>query len=262
MSHTLALRGFGIAVAIAVLSSSAWAGNRLSANYTVMPAQRKQAHLFGHVERSAYDQLPDHNARSSLRHLIAKLVPTNLRRSFDHKEDTHPEGISGAPKIVHRHGTVAPVTVQINDVVYPGITRFSLAIGPANNFIPGLAIKLLRDGPLSINLHVMDSPVGQGQNKNFFARTFANTFRAPGFRESPAVWAMGKVFGLVKADANFLPIPLELLRETGLPLDAHTIEFHHTSGRPRSPRREHRARLSPGARPEDHAWHEAVEHLC
>ena len=75
----------------------------------------------------------------------------------------------------------------------------------------------------------MDSPIGQGNDRNFFARDFANEFKAPRFFESPVTWAAGVIFSLVKKNPNFLPLPKALLDEAGITSDVRNFVLDHTA---------------------------------
>jgi hypothetical protein len=220
---------------ISVLAGTADAGRqaaKLPTHYRMQSARAKQQILLTRIETSVYGTLPDQHQKvgmQGLARLGRKLLPWNLRKSFSHKEDIAPPGVSAGPKVLHRFGTVGGVMLDINGKQYFGIARYSVAMPSKKNFIPGLALKLLRDNNDSHNLHVMDTPVGQGADRNFFGRTFRNQFVAPSFRESPAVWLLGVAFRFVKWTPNELPIPKALVAETGLPADAKTIEFRHTT---------------------------------
>ena len=208
------------------------AAKALPSNYRFSSAREKRGILFERVIRTKYDQnIPSHVRSGALRTLARmtkKLAPWNLRRSFDHKGDTRPRGDEG-PKIVHQFGTVAKATLVLNGVEFPTLLRFSLARPENRGYIPGIAIKVLRSNKDSLNLHLMDSPIGQGNDRNFFARDFANEFKAPRFFESPVTWAAGVIFSLVKKNPNFLPLPKALLDEAGITSDVRNFVLDHTA---------------------------------
>jgi len=92
-------------------------------------------------------------------------------------------------KLIHTYGSAAQVSLHINDrskytgllakgTKAYGIARLSLAKEPPS-YTPGMALKLLVDGKPSENLLVMDSLDGQGENYNFFAKSFSNIIAGP-----------------------------------------------------------------------------------
>jgi hypothetical protein len=96
-------------------------------------------------------------------------------------------------KILHPHGTVAKVELVIDNPKNQsgilktgaiGIARFSegVPINPKEkkvNFIIGTAIKFLIDGVQSLNIHVMNSLDGQGNNLNFFSLPMSTASPSP-----------------------------------------------------------------------------------
>jgi len=71
-----------------------------------------------------------------------------------------------------------------------GIARLSLAKEPPS-YTPGMALKLLVDGRPSENILVMHSLDGQGENYNFFAKSFSNIIANP---TSPLLKAIAIAF--------------------------------------------------------------------
>jgi len=200
----------------------------LPPNYRSTTATAKQNTLLARCRESEYAVPPSASRIRALGRTAKKLLPTNLARSLVERGDIRPRGDRG-PKILHDLGVVNGGVLTLNNRTFPVVIRSSLALRNANKIVPGLALKILRDGDDSINLPLMDSPLGQGQDRNFFARTFANEFPMPTFRESKSIWFLGKAFALVNRQPNFLPIPADLRVAAGIPANARNISLRHTS---------------------------------
>lgn len=133
------------------------------------------------ILKSEYQELPEMKS-PGLSEIASLLSVAFLEKSFDRQADEMP---SGRRKILHPLGTVAIIEyVPLSGVPYDGVlkdgtaglARLSLAGDPdiLGSYTPGMAVKFLQDGEPSLNLHVMKSLSGQGQNQNFFKETFSN----------------------------------------------------------------------------------------
>jgi hypothetical protein len=118
----------------------------------------------------------------------------------------------GRAKIIHPLGVTAPVVWRPSANAYTGIfqtggvglARLSLAGDPdVLGFTPGMGLKILVDGRPSVNLQVMYSLDGQGENKNFFQNTFSNNIPAP---KSLLLKPLAFLFSLVKNPPTYLPV--------------------------------------------------------
>ena len=87
------------------------------------------------------------------------------------------------PKMIHSRGAIGEfmyvpssesIATGMWAEVQKGFLRFSLAIPQKDNFLPGAAIKFMRDGLPSVNTHLMPSLDGQGANRNYFANSISN----------------------------------------------------------------------------------------
>lgn len=129
------------------------------------------------------EELPDLNFQASWSGLTSSLSFLSLGKSFSHVGDELPWGRG---KVIHALGTVAPVTFRSSES-HPftglfagkeavGLVRLSIAAPPTlAGFTPGMALKFFIDGGPSMNLQVMSSLEGQGQNYNFFLNSFSNS---------------------------------------------------------------------------------------
>jgi hypothetical protein len=121
---------------------------------------------------------------------VLKIMIEDLHPTFEHYGDDFPEG---RQKLIHTKGVIAKAELKIYNSEknnYTGflkqgsnnvLIRLSCASDyktnkePLNNFIPGMAIKILRDGAPSVNTVCMHSTSGQN-SWNFFKNNFTNSF--------------------------------------------------------------------------------------
>lgn len=194
----------------AIIFSSNLALAALPANYQSLKKEEKLELLWEQIETSEWEKLPALNNQgwsSILKNLGALL---SLKQSFDHSSDEIPKD---RPKFIHTYGSVVQVTLipegnspfsGIYEKGAIGLARLSLAASPeAIAYTPGMAIKFLVDANPSVNLHVMNSLNGQGDNWNFFAMNFSNKIDpAEGF----ILKVLEKVFERARKPANDLPV--------------------------------------------------------
>ena len=196
-------------VAIFLLNISA-ASASLPNNYESLTGEEKLEILWEKVDSSQWDSLPALNNQgwSSILKNISALF--TLKKSFDHTSDEIPKD---RPKFIHTYGSIVQISL-IPDPASPfsgiyekgakGLARLSLAASPeAIDYTPGMAIKIPIDNSPSVNLHVMNSLNGQGDNWNFFAKNFSNKIDpAEGF----VLKILEKVFERARNPANDLPV--------------------------------------------------------
>ena len=165
---------------------------QLPDNYQSMTAQEKQDYLWNNILETKWDDLPELSGggwSGILKNLKAVL---RLRESFDHVSDEMPldENQELRPKIIHPWGTAVKIEFVPNKEaleyltgIYQGaigLARLSLAGDPSKiDYTPGMALKFFMDGQPSVNLHVMNSLDGQGDNQNFFEYEFSNILPKP-----------------------------------------------------------------------------------
>ena len=147
----------------------------LPTDYESLTKEEKLDLLWDQIDNSQWSELPALNNQgwSSILKNLGALF--SLKKSFDHTSDEVP---SGRPKFIHTYGSVVKVSfvpeesVQFSGMCAKGamgLARLSLAASPeAIDYTPGMAVKFLVDGQPSLNLHVMISLNGQGENWNFF----------------------------------------------------------------------------------------------
>ncbi len=134
----------------------------------------------------------------------------SLSPTFDYASDEMPKG---RKKIIHANGSVGkmvfePASGHPFTGIYQrggrGLVRLSLAQASTDtSYIPGMAVKFFVDDHPSLNLHVMNALEGQGEDWNFFAKTFSNQI------EHPTGWvlkAIEKIFEWTRSPANDLPV--------------------------------------------------------
>lgn len=183
----------------------------LPENYQSLASEQKQTLLWQNIEEShSVNPLPKlkENSYKDVFYMLKGLF--NLAPSFDYFYDETPEG---RIKIIHANGSVAkisfvPASGHPFTGIYQsgaiGIARLSLATTPSDaSFIPGMAIKFLIPDNASLNLHVMEQLSGQGNNWNYFAKTFSN--KIP-HADSWVLTAIEKIFAWTRSPANDLPV--------------------------------------------------------
>ncbi|KTC84465.1 hypothetical protein [Legionella brunensis] len=207
------MRRFGVLIISGLIYFFANTGAyaQLPDNYQNLSAQQKQDLLWEEITKShEIDPLPQ-LAGNSFREVLQKLKGLfNLALTFNHINDELP---AGRVKIIHANGAVGKI-VFIPAPNHPftgiyrtggiGLARLSLAIPPAdNNYIPGMAIKILISQHPSLNLQVMNLLEGQKENWNYFAKDFSNQVPHP---TSWTLKAIEKIFEWTRDPANELPL--------------------------------------------------------
>ena len=156
--------------------------------YDALPGCEKAAALFEErIVPTEYEVYPSFDLRGGFQALLGAGASFSLGKSFSTASDEMP---AGRIKFLHPFGSVATVEYRADPGTgYTGmfaagsacgLARLSLA-GPPTllGFTPGMAAKLFVDGKPSVNLHVMPSLNGQGQNQDFFAFPFTNVLPDP-----------------------------------------------------------------------------------
>jgi hypothetical protein len=190
VGRNLVLSSSLIMTFVASLFGATWAvaGDRdFPVNYQSLDGCAKQEYLWDdRIEPSTYTRLPAVTGSwASLFSSISSIL--FLNQTFDHTSDALP---GGRQKIIHSHGSVAKIEIEIDDsspfsgVYAPGkscgLARLSLAGSEsALGYTPGMGLKIFLDSKASVNFHVMNSLNGQGRNRNFFAKTFTNWLPQP-----------------------------------------------------------------------------------
>ncbi|WP_131778720.1 hypothetical protein [Legionella bozemanae] len=184
---------------------------QLPCDYQDLSAAEKQALLWNEITLSnAEEPLPPLTG-NSYNEVLEKIKGLfHLKPTFDHASDEIPEG---RVKIIHANGSVGKITL-IPAAGHPftgiyqsggiGVARLSLATPPAeDNYIPGMAVKILVSKHPSLNLHIMNLLEGQKDNWNYFAKDFSNKIPHP---TSWTLTAIEKIFEFTRDPANNLPL--------------------------------------------------------
>lgn len=184
---------------------------QLPCDYQDLSGAEKQVLLWNEITLSnAEESLPPLTGNSYTEVLEKVKGLFNLKPTFDHASDEIPEG---RVKIIHANGSVGKIAL-IPAAGHPftgiyqsggiGLARLSLATPPADdNYIPGLAVKILVSKHPSLNLHIMNLLEGQKENWNYFAKDFSNQIPHP---TSWTLTAIEKIFEFTRAPANNLPL--------------------------------------------------------
>ena len=187
-------------------------------DYQTWKASEKLKYVWSkRIVPTRYKKLPDIPNTLSPFHplnLAAVLSVDFLTISFDQTRDDLP---IGRKKLLHPSGSVAVVEFK-SDPSSPfsgifgkggfGLARLSLAGNPSTppfgigSFTPGMAIKFLIDKKPSVNLHVMNDLAGQGDNTNFFGKSFSNII-APA---TGATALLSASFSKVRNPPTHLPV--------------------------------------------------------
>ena len=184
---------------------------KLPEQYDTLPNEQKQDALWDEINKSHLgNPLPVLNNGGFWEALEKLKGLFNLSPTFDHFGDEVP---NGRVKILHPNGAVGkiyfkPATGHPFTGIYQtggiGLARLSLATAPSDTaFIPGMAVKILILNHPSLNLHVMNSLEGQGDNWNFFAKDFSNQIAHP---NTWTLKAIEKIFEWTRSPANDLPL--------------------------------------------------------
>lgn len=95
---------------------------------------------------------------------------------YEHKKRIHAVGGVGKalwkPCCEENHSYTGVFDVSGGDTL--AMVRFSTALSPRPNYIPGIGVKLFRDSMPSANFLAMNSVDGQQRDGNFFAEEFSN----------------------------------------------------------------------------------------
>lgn len=193
MKPSLTLFGlFAFFLSISPTYAAGTCGDLYSQDYQSFDALAKQEIIWQNIVSSKYASLPPLTFLAQKENKFVQIwkvakAAFSLGLSFDHVGDEMP---AGRIKAIHRYGSVAkvqftssgdhPFTGLFNDQSH-GLVRLSLALPRPGqeNFVPGMAIKLLVDGNPSKNMHVMQKLEGQGKNTNYFLHTFTNSLPMP-----------------------------------------------------------------------------------
>ncbi len=183
----------------------------LPSNYQTLTAFQKKNVLWKQVKETPYSLLPDIYSGIGIGLIISSLGTfSTLQVSFNREADEMP---FGRRKVIHPFGSVAPVRwIAATDVPYTGIyqkggyglARLSIAGDPdLLGFTPGMALKMFVDHGPSVNLQVMYSLDGQGENQNFFQNRFTNDIAAP---TNILLKPLVVLFSLVQNPPTYLPV--------------------------------------------------------
>ena len=199
----------------------------LPENYQSLTAIEKQTYLWDQrITPSQWYSFPPIGGGNwaslvkGLYSLVNLRLKMRLQQSFTHAADEIPKGNI---KFIHPSGSVAKIKfVATKDSPYVGIyrggiglARLSLALDPklAGSYTPGMALKFFIDGYPSVNIQVMNSLNGQGENHNFFAKTFSNIIPEPE--------------GIT---LNFLKLAFQLAVKNPLHLSVDHLSYRRTDG--------------------------------
>ncbi len=181
---TLRLLG-GLVLATQFASMAAFA--QLPKNYGSWTAEQKVDFLWNKkLVPSAWNQLPPIGGTGWEGLWKSAQAAFSLSESFDHDSDEMPRD---RPKIFHPSGSVAQFEfIADENTPYAGVlagsvglVRFSLGADPKTfgGYLPGMALKFMLDGRPSVNVHLLNSIEGQGDDHNLFARPLSNELPEP-----------------------------------------------------------------------------------
>lgn len=151
-------------------------------NYEYLTWDQKQHIIWNQrIVKTEYKKLPRITSLGWFGILKQLKALVTLNKTFSHSKDELPKG---RQKIIHGFGSTALVEfIPSSDTPYTGIftgakglVRIGLAGSPKLiGIVPGMAIKFFISGRPSLNIQVMNSLNGQGNNKNIFAYPFSNS---------------------------------------------------------------------------------------
>lgn len=180
----------------------------LPQNYQQQSEDQKLRMLWNNLSSTPYENLPGLTSRLLLQALGSTAL-LSLKKTIDTSSDEMPEG---RIKFIHTYGSCVAVEFVPASVKYTGIFQ-SGAIGIARlgwaappeflGHIPGMAVKFLVSGKPSVNIQVMNSLNGQGDNANFFAKSFSNQLEEP---KGAVLEALGNLFKLATKNPFYLPV--------------------------------------------------------
>ena len=161
------------------------------------------------IKTSTYKKLP--RLSGSFSDLLGLLKgPSQLKSTFTRTSDYFAKP---RKKLLHPFGSVVGLRFErgahnlsglFSDSHECVLARLSLAGDPnLIGFTPGLALKFFIDGHPSRNIMVMNSLDGQGNNHDFFSRSFSNVLPKP---RSFALRFLERIFAQVKENPRQLDI--------------------------------------------------------
>lgn len=199
------------------------------ANYESLSANEKQSILWKNISANPYSELPALTGEKGVKFNYSFKT---LDKSFTNKGD---EFKTDRVKVIHQWGSAVQIEFKVTDECpytglfrdgAVGIARLSLALPFAedgDDFVPGLAIKLLVDGQPSQNIFVMEKLEGQERNTNFFKSTFTNILPDPA---SIKTWIGQQVFEQFVENAIHLNVNhVASVTSTGLAVETVSAPF-------------------------------------
>lgn len=197
-------------IILSILFVSIFASAELPLNYQNLTARQKQKILWNEIKKSPYTEWPETRTGLGIGFILKSLQSlSSLAVSFDRASDEMPQGRA---KIIHPFGVTAPIEWIAFENEYSGIfqsggvgfARLSIAGDPTLlGFVPGMALKILVKENPSVNLQVMYSLDGQGENTNFFENSFTNNIPKP---KNILLQPLASLFSLVQDPPTYLPV--------------------------------------------------------
>lgn len=179
-------------------------------SYQELSASKKLAILQERIAAEPYEVLPSLTGGLGFGMLLKSTGSfLFLSKSFDHTADEMPRGRA---KVIHPLGTTGAVAWRPLPNRYTGVfrtggtgfARLSLAGDPnLLGFTPGMGLKILVSGKPSVNLQVMYSLDGQGENRDFFSNAFSNEIDPP---SSLLLKPLAFLFSLVNDPPTYLAV--------------------------------------------------------
>ncbi|MES2767844.1 MAG: hypothetical protein V4596_01755 [Bdellovibrionota bacterium] len=199
---------FGMTLFFLFIGHSYNARADLPKNYKNLSAKDKQSLIWEKVSQKPYETLPKLTAQLFLQALGSPNL-LNLKPTLDHNSDEIP---FGRIKFIHTYGSCALVEWKPVENTYTGmfqsgglgIVRMGWAAPPQLvGYIPGMAVKLFIDKSSSVNLQLMNSLDGQGENANYFSEIFSNKIAEP---KKFIIRVLGNIFKLATKNPFYLPV--------------------------------------------------------
>ena len=214
---------------VSLFALSLTAQAELPANYAFLSANEKQSILWKNISDTPYSQLPALNGEKGAKFNYSFKT---LDKSFTNKGD---EFKTDRVKVIHQWGSAVQIEFKVTEETpytgmfrdgAVGIARLSLAlpfVDADDDFVPGLAIKLLVDGQGSQNLFVMEKLEGQGRDTNYFKNTFTNILPNPA---SIKTWIGQQVFEQFVENAIHLNVNhVASVTRSGFPVNEANAPF-------------------------------------
>jgi hypothetical protein len=188
--------------------SSSLANEKIGApmDYQSWSAEKKREWIWEEgIKKSQYSELPAHQDIK-----IVQMMMSCLKPKMEHGSDFIPEKWK---KPIHRRAVVAKVR-YIPEAGQPfaglfaeggsGLLRTSLTYTPEKRGVaPGMALKIFRDGKPSIDASFLTGLDSQGQNYNFFTKTFSNYVPES---KSTGARLVAWIFSRVSRPTNFISV--------------------------------------------------------